>query len=94
MNEMHSVTEIEAFPCGFRLGNRQMILEMIWCCFTTATAQMKNGGECDLVVCLCEEKELGLDKADLLELLQPVRYIGRCENQYIYGSRVDRRFRP
>ena len=74
-----------------RGGDRQKIHEIIRRCSMAATAQMKNGGECDLVVRLGEEKELGLDKTDLSALLQPERYIGRCENQvagYISGVRT------
>ena len=72
-----------------RGGDRQKIHEIIRRCSMAATAQMKNGGECDLVSRLCEEKELGLDKADLSALLQPERYAGRCENQVArYISRV------
>lgn len=72
-----------------RGGDRQKIHEIIRRCSMAATAQMKNGGECDLVARLCDEKELGLDKADLSALLQPERYAGRCENQVArYISRV------
>ena len=46
-----------------------------------ATARMKDGGECDLVSRLCEEKEIGLNKSDLTALLQPELYTGRCETQ-------------
>jgi len=64
-----------------RGGDRQKIHEIIRRCSMAATAQMKNGGECDLTSRLCEEKELGLDKADLTALLQPELYTGRCEAQ-------------
>ena len=74
-----------------RGGDRQKIHEIIRRCSMAATAQMKNGGECDLTSRLCEEKELGLDKADLSALLQPELYTGRCEAQvtnYISKIRV------
>jgi adenylosuccinate lyase len=74
-----------------RGGDRQKIHEIIRRCSMAATSQMKNGGECDLVARLCDEKELGLDKADLSALLQPELYIGRCEAQvtnYISKIRV------
>lgn len=72
-----------------RGGDRQKIHEIIRRCSMAATAQMKNGGECDLVVRLGKEKELGLDKVDLSALLQPERYVGRCENQVAgYISKV------
>ena len=72
-----------------RGGDRQKIHEIIRRCSMAATSQMKDGGECDLVARLCDEKELGLDKADLSALLQPERYVGRCENQVVgYISKV------
>ncbi len=74
-----------------RGGDRQKIHEIIRRCSMAATAQMKNGGECDLTSRLCEKKELGLDKADLTALLQPELYTGRCEAQvtnYISKIRV------
>ena len=74
-----------------RGGGRQKIHVIIRRCHITAAAQVKNGDECDPVVRMCEEKELGTDKADLSALLQPERYVGRCEKQaagYISGVRT------
>ncbi len=74
-----------------RGGDRQKIHEIIRRCSMEATEQMKNGGECDLVARLCEEKALGLNKADLSVLLQPELYVGRCEAQvtnYIFKVRA------
>ncbi len=64
-----------------RGGDRQKIHEIIRRCSMAATARMKDGGECDLVSRLCEEKELGLNESDLTALLQPELYTGRCETQ-------------
>ncbi len=64
-----------------RGGDRQKIHEIIRRCSMAATAQMKNGGECDLVSRLCEEKELGLKKEELSSLLRPELYTGRCAAQ-------------
>ena len=74
-----------------RGGDRQKIHGIIRRCSIAAAAQMKNGSECYPVVRMCEEKELGVDKADLSALLQPERYVGRCEKQaagYISGVRT------
>ena len=74
-----------------RGGGRQKIHGIIRRCPISAAAQMKNWGECDPVVRLCEEKEPGTDKADLSALMQPEGYVGRCEKQaagYISGVRT------
>jgi len=62
-------------------GDRQRIHEIIRRCAMAATAQMKNGGGCDLVSRLCAEKELGLKEEALSSLLQPELYTGRCAAQ-------------
>ena len=62
-------------------GDRQKIHEIIRRCAMAATAQMKNGGGCDLVSRLCAEKELGLKEEALSSLLQPELYTGRCAAQ-------------
>ncbi len=46
-----------------------------------AKAEMNNGGECDLLKYLSEEKEFGLTKEEMEALLEPARYIGRCPEQ-------------
>ena len=72
-----------------RGGDRQKIHEIIRRCSMAATADMKDGGECDLASRLCEEKELGLKKTDLSTLLKPELYTGRCEAQVTgYISKV------
>ena len=64
-----------------RGGNRQEIHEIIRRCSMEATARMKNGEECDLLSRLAEEKEFGLTKEEMAELLSPGLYIGRCPEQ-------------
>lgn len=64
-----------------RGGDRQELHEMIRKCSMEAAAKMKNGEECDLLSRLAEEKEFGLTKTDMKELLEPERYVGRCPEQ-------------
>lgn len=64
-----------------RGGNRQELHEIIRKCSMAATAKMKNGDECDLLMRLAAEKEFGLTEQELKELLKPELYIGRCSEQ-------------
>lgn len=64
-----------------RGGDRQKLHEIIRSCSMKATAEMKNGGECDLLSYLAKEKEFGLNKDEMNELLRPELYIGRCPEQ-------------
>lgn len=64
-----------------RGGNRQEIHEIIRKCSMEATAKMKNGEECDLLSRLAKEERFGLTEAEMQELLEPSRYIGRCPEQ-------------
>ena len=64
-----------------RGGDRQQIHEIIRRCSMEATAKMKNGEECDLLARLAAEKEFGLTEAEMMELLTPALYIGRCPEQ-------------
>ncbi len=64
-----------------RGGNRQEIHEIIRRCSMEATAEMKDGRECDLLKRLAAEKEFGLSEAEMAELLNPALYIGRCPGQ-------------
>ncbi|MEW9124368.1 MAG: adenylosuccinate lyase [Thermotaleaceae bacterium] len=64
-----------------RGGDRQQIHEIIRKCSMEATAEMKNGGECNLLKLLSDEKEFGLSEAEMKELLEPKKYIGRCAEQ-------------
>ncbi|MGN0452242.1 MAG: adenylosuccinate lyase [Ruminococcus sp.] len=62
-------------------GNRQNIHEIIRSCSMKATAEMKNGGTCDLLKYLSAEPEFGLSLQEMQNLLDPVLYIGRCPEQ-------------
>ena len=42
---------------------------------------MKDGGECDLLHRLAEEKQFGLNETEMNELLRPELYTGRCAEQ-------------
>lgn len=64
-----------------RGGDRQQIHEIIRVCSMKATEEMKNGGQCNLLRFLSEEKEFGLTEDEMKELLKPEKYIGRCPAQ-------------
>ena len=64
-----------------RGGDRQKIHEIIRRCSMEATANMKSGGECDLMKRLSAESEFGLTEDDIRSLLDPTLYIGRCPEQ-------------
>ena len=66
-----------------RGGNRQKIHEIIRTCSMEATAEMKIGGKCNLIEKLSKTKELDLSKNELTNLLNPMLYIGRSEEQVI-----------
>lgn len=62
-------------------GDRQKLHEIIRKCSMEATAKMKNGEDCDLLVRLANEKEFGLTLDEMNNLLTPSLYIGRCPEQ-------------
>lgn len=64
-----------------RGGDRQKLHEIIRTCSMKATAEMKNGGKCDLLHFLSQEKEFGLTEQEMKELLKPEDYVGRCTEQ-------------
>ena len=64
-----------------RGGERQQIHEIIRTCSMKATAEMKNGGDCNLLAFLSQEPEFGLTEEEMKELLLPEKYIGRCPAQ-------------
>lgn len=64
-----------------RGGNRQEIHEIIRKCSMEATAQMKNGGTCDLTSRLASESTFGMTEDEIDALLEPSKYIGRCPEQ-------------
>ncbi len=64
-----------------RGGNRQELHEVIRKCSMEATARMKNGEACDLLVRLSEAPEFGMSLEEMERLLNPIDYIGRCPQQ-------------
>ena len=64
-----------------RGGNRQELHEVIRKCSMEATARMKNGEDCDLLVRLSEAPEFGMTLEEMERLLNPIDYIGRCPQQ-------------
>ena len=64
-----------------RGGNRQELHEVIRKCSMEATARMKNGEDCDLLVRLSEAPEFGMSLEEMERLLTPSDYIGRCPQQ-------------
>lgn len=64
-----------------RGGNRQELHEVIRKCSMEATAKMKNGEDCDLLVRLSQAPEFGMTLEEMERLLNPIDYIGRCPQQ-------------
>ena len=64
-----------------RGGNRQELHEVIRKCSMEATAKMKNGEDCDLLVRLSQAPEFGMTLEEMERLLTPSDYIGRCPQQ-------------
>ena len=64
-----------------RGGNRQELHEVIRKCSMEATARMKNGEDCDLLVRLSQAPEFGMTLEEMERLLNPIDYIGRCPQQ-------------
>jgi len=65
-----------------RGGDRQALHERIRRHSMAATARMKEGGPCDLLDRLAGDAEaFGLRPAELRDLMEPGRYVGRCPEQ-------------
>ena len=64
-----------------RGGNRQQLHEVIRSCSMAATERMKNGESCDLLERLEKEPAFGMTAAEMREVLDPKKYIGRCPEQ-------------
>ena len=64
-----------------RGGDRQELHEVIRKCSMEATARMKEGLDCDLLERLAAEEKFGLSAKEMEELLDPQKYIGRCDTQ-------------
>ncbi len=61
--------------------DRQQIHEIIRRCSMDATEKMKNGEKWDLLSALAAEKDFGLTKEQMMDILRPELYIGRCTQQ-------------
>ena len=64
-----------------RGGDRQELHEIIRTCSMEAASVMKRGGDCDLLSRLASHEEFGLTEDEMVELLDPSLYIGRCPEQ-------------
>ncbi len=64
-----------------RGGDRQKIHEIIRRSSLASAEIMKAGGSCDLVRRLSEEPAIGMTEDEMLPLLEPALYIGRCPEQ-------------
>lgn len=64
-----------------RGGDRQRLHEIIRTCSMAASANMKDGGPCDMLQRLAAEPAFGMDLEELSALLEPKKYIGRCPEQ-------------
>ena len=62
-------------------GDRQQVHEIIRTASMDATQKMKNGESWDLVGSLAAEPAFGMTKDEILAVMQPERYIGRCPEQ-------------
>ncbi|MCR5297129.1 MAG: adenylosuccinate lyase [Clostridiales bacterium] len=64
-----------------RGGNRQQLHEVIRSCSMAATERMKQGESCDLLERLEKEPAFGMTAAEMREVLDPKKYVGRCPEQ-------------
>lgn len=62
-------------------GDRQQLHEALRVHSHAAAAEVVNGGENDLIHRIATDPLFGLTEAELLEELDPARYIGRCPSQ-------------
>ena len=62
-------------------GDRQMLHECIRTHSMHATASVRDGGACTLLEDLANDPAFPLGKAEIAELMQPERFIGRCPEQ-------------
>lgn len=64
-----------------RGGDRQKLHEIIRKCSMEATARMKEGENCDLLLRLSSHPEFGMTEAEMEAVLEPTLYTGRCPEQ-------------
>ena len=64
-----------------RGGDRQALHELIRRCSMEAAQKLQNGEPSDLISRLAATGEFGMSEAEMVELLSPENYIGRCKEQ-------------
>ena len=64
-----------------RGGDRQALHERIRKCTLDTARLMEQGEPCDLPACLAAMPELGMTESEIVALLKPENYIGRCREQ-------------
>ena len=64
-----------------RGGDRQALHEVIRRCSMEAAQKLQNGEPSDLIERLAATGEFGMTEAEMIELLSPENYIGRCQAQ-------------
>jgi adenylosuccinate lyase len=64
-----------------RGGDRQALHELIRRCSMEAAQKLQNGEPSDLISRLAATGEFGMSEAEMLDLLSPEAYIGRCREQ-------------
>ena len=64
-----------------RGGDRQALHEVIRRCSMEAAQKLQNGEASDLIQRLAATGEFGMTEAEMLDLLSPENYIGRCKEQ-------------
>lgn len=64
-----------------RGADRQEVHEIIRTCSMATTAKMKEGEPCDLLARLATEPAISMSEQELLSVLDPKLYIGRCPEQ-------------
>lgn len=62
-------------------GDRQQVHEIIREASMDATAKMKNGESWNLVAALSKEPAFGMTEEQILAVMKPEQYIGRCPEQ-------------
>ncbi|MGN1001484.1 MAG: adenylosuccinate lyase [Oscillospiraceae bacterium] len=64
-----------------RGGDRQQLHEKVRQCSMAATAKIKAGEPSDMVERLAAEPDFGMTREEILDVLEPEKYIGRCVEQ-------------
>ncbi len=64
-----------------RGGDRQAVHEIIRKASMEATARMKEGEQANLIAALASHPEFGMTEEEILAVMKPENYIGRCADQ-------------